>query len=211
MQRLYDDHFYNSFEEGSLRSAEEVVPSLLKYLQPHSVLDVGCAHGVWLSIWLTHGVDDVMGIDGAHIDVRKLIISSSKFVVLDLEQHYDLGRRFDLVMALGIAEYLPPAAAANFVASLCRHGDMVLFASAEPEADGEFFSNRQPAEYWRGLFVVQGYQPFDFVRPLLMDNQVIEPRYRRNTMLYVNSKVTPLLPQAIQSTAVATTEKIRRF
>jgi hypothetical protein len=47
------------------------VPLLIDLFQPRSVLEVGCATGVWLSVFQQHGVEDILGIDGAWIEQRQ--------------------------------------------------------------------------------------------------------------------------------------------
>jgi hypothetical protein len=43
-----------------------------------------------------------------------------------------LGRRFELVQSVEVAEDLPPPAAGEFIASLVRHLGHVLFSAASP-------------------------------------------------------------------------------
>ncbi|WP_435201864.1 hypothetical protein [Qipengyuania sp. 902] len=54
------------------------------------------------------------------------------FLPQDLSQPFDLAQRFDLVQTLEVAEHLPETSARDFVASIARHGDIVLFSAAVP-------------------------------------------------------------------------------
>ena len=52
MSRLvqpYDKRFYQSQQDGSLRSAEIILPLVDDLIHPSNVLDVGCGVGTWLS------------------------------------------------------------------------------------------------------------------------------------------------------------------
>lgn len=54
--RAYDEDFYDRFAESSQRSAEIVVPEIIKLLKPTSVIDVGCGEAVWLPVFAEQGV-----------------------------------------------------------------------------------------------------------------------------------------------------------
>jgi SAM-dependent methyltransferase len=201
----YDRKFFDYVDSGALRSADAVVALLYPRLRPASVLDVGCGRGGWLQRWKNAGSAEVVGLDGAYIDVGHLHIDSHAFRAVDLSQPLDLGRRFDLVQSLEVAEHLPPAASPDFVASLVRHGDIVLFSAAPPGQGGTQHINERPLESWRDLFAVHGYAPFDFVRLRLHRDVSVEPWYRFNTMLYANAAGTDRLTDDIRASGVTTT------
>ncbi len=127
---LYNDEFFDYIERGSRASARRFVSLLIPALNPSSVLDVGCGRGAWLNEWKRAGVPSIHGIDGAYVNNTRILIDRSEFDAVDLSQPFDLGRRFDLVTSLEVAEHLPPATSKNFVASLVRHGDLILFSAA---------------------------------------------------------------------------------
>jgi len=92
---------------------------------------------VWLSIWLQHGAKDVQGIDGPYVDLERLHIPKSQFLARDLAQPLALGRQFDLVESLEVAEHIPEQAAEQFVDSLVQHGRLILFSAATPGQGGD--------------------------------------------------------------------------
>jgi SAM-dependent methyltransferase len=189
----YDDVFFASIERGSQRSASVVVPLVLRSFAVQSVLDVGCGRGAWLAVWRELGVA-VHGVDGAYVDARALLVPAEHFTGVDLARPFALGRRFDLVQCLEVAEHLPPAAAEGLVSSLCAHGDAVLFSAAPPGQGGEHHVNERPYTYWRELFRAHGYELFDPYRAALAGRADVEPWYRYNTFLYVQSaRVTEAL------------------
>jgi Methyltransferase domain len=67
---LYHAEFFNRHRDGSRRSAEIAVPLLIDLFEPRSVLDVGCATGVWFSVFREHGIDDILGFDGPWVERR---------------------------------------------------------------------------------------------------------------------------------------------
>jgi SAM-dependent methyltransferase len=182
----YDDVFFASIERGSRRSAEVIVPLVMRAPAPRSVLDVGCGRGAWLAVWRAHGVEG-HGVDGAYVDPRALLIPADRFTAVDLARPFALARRFDLVQCLEVAEHLPPEAARDLVTSLCAHADFVLFSAAPPGQGGEHHVNERPYGYWRALFAEHGYELCDPYRGALAEAREVEPWYRYNTFLYVQS------------------------
>ena len=71
----YTDEFYRDHREVSLRSAEAIVPVVLRLVQPQSVVDVGCGIGTWLSVFRTHGVIDVHGMDTRRTPKRSRMVA----------------------------------------------------------------------------------------------------------------------------------------
>jgi ubiquinone/menaquinone biosynthesis C-methylase UbiE len=92
---IYTRDFYRTQQEGSLRSAREIVPLVLDLLQPHSVIDVGCGVGTWLSVFKECGIDDIFGVDGHYVDKEMLQIPTQRFLSFDLRQPFRMDRRFE--------------------------------------------------------------------------------------------------------------------
>lgn len=205
----YDEQFYRYINEGSARSARHVLPVLLNTLpaELESVLDVGCGAGAWLSVWKSLGLR-VTGLDGDYVQPGQLLVAQDEFEAADLRREFDLGRRFSLAQSLEVAEHLPASSAPGFVASLCRHADMVLFSAAPPGQGGENHINEQPYDYWRALFHAQGYSPYDVVRPALLQEQAVMPWYRYNTLLYVKDDSPAILLQALELFALPSGQPI---
>jgi Methyltransferase domain len=166
-----------------------VVPVVNKLLQPTSVLDVGCGVGVWLDEWDSAGVSDVQGVDGNYVDRKALHIPLDKFTPADLQQSFSLGRKFDLVQTLEVAEHLDEAYADTFVESLTRHSDTILFSAAIPGQGGTHHVNEQWPSYWAKKFAEAGYTAYDVIRPQIWDDPKIKVFYRTNTLLYARGRV----------------------
>ena len=72
-----------------LEGAQAAIPYILGTLGTHvptSVLDVGCGIGKWLKASEDHGIANVYGIDGVDIPEGELLLSRSKFQVVDRRQ-----------------------------------------------------------------------------------------------------------------------------
>jgi SAM-dependent methyltransferase len=198
----YRADFFDYIEDGSVRSAEIVVPAVRTLLDVASVLDVGCGRGAWLSEWRRRGIEDIVGVDGAYVAADRLLIPTDRFMPRDLAQPIDLGRQFDVVQSLEVAEHLAESAADVFIDNLVRHGSVILFSAAVPGQGGEHHVNERPYRYWRDKFLARGYVLFDAVRPLLAGDRRIEPWYRYNMLLFASRSAVGRLAAAAQAQRV---------
>lgn len=205
----YNDAFYRYINAGSSRSAAHVIPNLFELLPVaiQSVLDVGCGAGAWLQQWAQQGVA-VTGLDGDYVEREKLLIPEANFVPRDLAAEFDLQQRFSLVQSLEVAEHLPVSAAAGFVASLCRHSDIVLFSAAPPGQGGEHHVNEQPYAYWRDHFAACGYTLYDALRPRIAGQDEIMPWYRYNCLLFVSADADTAIHEALAPWRIADDEAV---
>lgn len=182
----YDRAFYQEQMAGSVRSAERLVPLVSGFITPlHSVCDVGCGAGTWLSVFMKHGASDVLGLDGDYVPREYLQIPPSSFKTCDLRQTINLGRTFDLALSLEVAEHLPIPHAERFVRDLTRLAPVVLFSAAIPNQGGTDHINEQWPDYWESLFHGAGYVPVDALRPRIWEDDRVEWWYRQNIFLYV--------------------------
>ena len=202
----YKENFFKTFEEGSLRSAEAVVPLVLGLVRPTSVIDFGCGIGTWLSVFKAHGVADVLGLDGAYVKKEILRIPQNRFVPVDLEKPVRMGRKFDLVVSLEAVEHLPEGCAGTFVDSLVAHGPLVLFSAAVPLQSGEHHVNEQWPDYWAKLFRDRGYVVIDCIRKQVWQKDNVEWWYAQNIMMFAEKKYLdahPLLKKEYENTALS--------
>jgi len=203
IEHQYSHDFYDYIDAGSRRSARAVAGLLLPEMKITSLLDVGAGHGAWAAEWLGAGVENVLAVDGDYVARDQLAIPARNFMAHDLATPLDLGRQFDLVQTLEVAEHLPHAKADLFVDNLVAHGDVILFSAAVPHQGGEHHVNEQPPEYWRSKFAARDYAVYDFVRPGLVGAEGVMPWYRFNSYIYANQAGQQRLSQAILATRIA--------
>lgn len=180
----YTHQFYSAQQANSLRSARVVLPLLFSHYRPRSVVDVGCGVGPWLKVCTELGIDDIRGIDGDHVPMGSLMIPQQCFFAADLAEPLATDRRFGLAMSLEVAEHLPESRARAFVGELTRLSDVVLFSAAAPYQGGTAHVNENWPEYWTIIFRSVGYEPLDFLRPRLWNNDEVCWWYRQNLILF---------------------------
>ncbi len=186
MTNTYDDAFYNHQSSGSERSAERVLPIILRRVRVDSLIDVGCGIGTWTATAKKLGVGSVVGLDGDYVVPAGLRLTSTEFRPVDLARAIPDGLgKFDLALCLEVAEHLPRERADGFVAELCTLSDAVLFSAAAPNQGGTEHLNEQWPSAWSARFEQEGFTHFDIVRPLIWWDPEVEFYYRQNSILFV--------------------------
>ncbi len=176
-------------EANNRHAAQVILGMLFKVFRPESVLDVGCGLGTWLSVAQEMGVRDIQGVDGSWLDKSRLRISEQLVQVRDLEKSFDLGRRFDLVICLEVAEHLDEKAARGIVASLVKHSDVILFSAAIPHQGGHHHVNEQWPDYWQALFSERRFDTLDILRARIWKDSSILWWLRQNLLLMVRKNL----------------------
>lgn len=195
----YSKDFYTDQQDGSVKSAETIVPIVLSAFRVGSVVDVGCGVGGWLREFSRHGVADHLGLDGDYVPRDAMKIAAERFVPTDLREFNGLDRRFDLAVSLEVAEHLPEACADRFVAALVGLAPVVLFSAAIPGQGGTDHINEQWQDYWYGKFQAHGYVCLDFIRPAVFSEAGVEWWYRQNLLVFCEPSMRPPHIPAVSS------------
>jgi SAM-dependent methyltransferase len=165
-------------------AAGRILEIVERHLKVASALDVGCGAGDFLFQARKRGVADVFGIEGEWADGSPFLLEPDRRRLCDLEQPFDLGRKYDLVITLEVAEHLSARAAGGFVESVTRHGDFVLFSAAIPHQGGINHVNEQWPAYWAAQFAARGFGCHDFIRWEIWEDELLPFYYRQNLFLY---------------------------
>jgi SAM-dependent methyltransferase len=190
----YNNEFFAEQQARSAQSAKEIVPTVMKLIQPQSVVDVGCGVGAWLSVFKALGVKDVIGLDGSWARSHWQL-SADEFIDQDVGAPISLPRRFDLVVCLEVGEHVPADSAPILVDSLCKLGPVVLFSAAVPLQGGVHHVNEQWPDYWAALFEARGYVTVDGLRARFWNNPKIDWWYVQNSLLFVDSSCVRNYPE----------------
>jgi SAM-dependent methyltransferase len=108
---------------------------IIEFLQPGSILDLGCGSGIYPRLYQHLGVADVLGVDG--LDLSATVLTADTYREADLQQPFDAGRRFDLVICLEVLEHLFPERSDVLLDTIAAHAtETILFSMAEPGQPG---------------------------------------------------------------------------
>ncbi len=191
---MYDNKFYDKMVKRSKvnnkTSSQVIVPIITDLIRPQSVVDVGCALGVWTDTFKKAGnVREVLGIDGDWVDKNKLLIGKDEFRYHNLETKLVIDKKYDLAVSLEVAEHISGEHAGVFVDNLVNLSDCILFSAAIPNQGGTLHVNEQWQSYWIKKFKARGYSCFDYIRPQIWDNDRVSLCYRQNTLLFVKESM----------------------
>jgi hypothetical protein len=192
---IYDAKFYSVYDDGTLSSAEQIVPMLRDMIGMRSVCDVGCGIATWLSVFMAAGVTDMLGLDGDYVDRSMLRISNTKFRPIDLNRPFSLDRTFDAAMSLEVAEHLRPERAVGLVHDLTALAPVVIFSAAIPGQGGTEHVNEQWPDYWAKLFEERNYVLTDPIRPNVWNNEQVQPWYRQNMFVFCDRSALDRYPK----------------
>ncbi len=150
-------------------------------LRPDSVLDVGCGTGHYLRLFQDEGATCVQGVDG--IDLSATALDADSYTKADLQQPYDAGRKFDLVVCLEVAEHLEPATMDILFDTVEKHAtNVVIFSMAEPGQPGNGHINCQKIEDVLTLWKRRGWVP-DLIETLGLRSISTMSWFRRNILV----------------------------
>lgn len=193
--RLYSRRFFARREQRVSASAAALVPVVAELLGPRSVIDVGCANGLWLEAFARAGVKRLRGVDGPWVPRDALRVREEEFHTLDLARcplPYRLGapgERFDLLVSFELLEHLPAARAEALVDAMCSMSDALLVSAAVPHQGGTGHVNERWPGHWVEQFAARGYVACDFLRPAIWNDERIAPWYRQNVIGYFRGQV----------------------
>ena len=201
--KYYGKAFYDELNEGSYRSAQKIIAMVNGLFKPASVIDIGCGAGYWLKVWKEEiGITDILGVEGTYMNEAMFELDKKYLLNADLKQPLELGRKYDLVTSMEVAEHIPEEHADTFIKSLVDTGDIVLFSAAIKGQLGTYHINEQMPEYWAEKFAKHKYVVIDYVRPRVWNDTSIQYWYRQNTLLFIKESRLAEFPQLQQAAAI---------
>ena len=177
----------------NLESPKQIVPLIMEWLNPKSVVDVGCGIGTFLFCFKEAGVRNVLGIDGswANRELMKKYLSGAEFMEANLNEAIKVNRKFDLAVCLEVVEHLKENEADTIVKSLTQLSPLILFSAAVPEQGGENHINEQWIQYWQTKFEKEGFAVHDVLRKVFWNNEKVFWWYKQNMFLIAHEDHTP--------------------
>lgn len=158
LDSIYTEEYFEKRAEPPYEpGAEVVVDVLYNRFDPDSVLDVGCAIGVYLKHFADRGVSG-HGIEGAQKAVDNALVDS--ITQLDLRDGFQTKEKFDLVLCIEVAEHLHPIYAdglVDSVVSAAADDAHIVYTAAQPGQFGTHHVNLQPESYWVDKFTERGW------------------------------------------------------
>ena len=170
------------------KTYKKIAGSIIKHINPESVVDYGCGTA-WIMYYLhSRGVVDIKGIEvseHAKPFIDKKIID--KILFGSITQKVDFNRRFDLAVCLEVAEHIDEAYSDIIVENLCRNSDRVLFSAAYKGQGGYGHVNEQSMEYWIEKFNANNFKLNKKLTKKIrtrLKNGKVKPWYHKNSRVF---------------------------
>jgi SAM-dependent methyltransferase len=177
----YNNNFYDIIRNGTVQSAEVIVPTIFDLVNPKKVVDIGCGEGWWAKKFRDLGCE-VLGIDGAYVTNTPLGMDFQAGNI-DILGSLTALPRFDLAVCLEVAEHLLPVRSETFVSEIVNLAPTILWSAAIPRQPGVDHINCQWPSYWAGIFAKHGYVMSGSIRDQIWNNETVEPWFRQNLTL----------------------------
>ncbi len=187
---VYNNDFYSNQKNGSLLSAEVVVPIILEYFpDTKSVIDFGCGVGTWLSVFNQNGIEIIHGLDGEYVLKNELLIENNNFQPSDLKNEIKLENKYDIALSLEVAEHIPEDRAETFVDNLVNSSNIIVFSAAIPGQGGDDHINEQWQSYWISKFEKRGFTLKGDLKDKIWNNDNVEFWYAQNINIFIKNTI----------------------
>mgnify|MGYP003576567368 CR=1 FL=1 len=164
---LVDEHafdaryFGHSFHRPYGRDSEwlgffdKIAERIASDIQPHTVLDAGCALGLLVETLRLRGID-ARGLDVSDYAISHVHDSIKEFCRRGSVTE-TIGERYDLIVSIEVLEHMAPDAADAAIANFCAHSDDILFSSSPFDFGEATHVNVRPPEHWALQFARYGF------------------------------------------------------
>lgn len=129
------------------KSAQVISKTLVRDLEPKSVLDLGCGACNFANALYKQGCD-VLAVDGSN-NAEKMAGKGVEFECFDLRKPFKIDGSFDLVLSVEVLEHIDPkhegTALSNIVSHVSKHA---VITAAKLGQSGFYHMNCQPREHW---------------------------------------------------------------
>jgi len=172
----YTPDYYDQIVEEAVISRDEVF-RLLGLDGYSQVIDLGCGVGQWGVGYLNY-----TGVD-YRVPKDKLLVKN--YIEHDLRQITNLGKTYDVVICVEVAEHLEERCADNLIENivrLCHDRTTVIFSAAIPYQGGNNHVNEQWQTWWAEKFYRYGFGGYQSEE--IQMNKNICRWYAQNIVIY---------------------------
>ena len=161
--KAYDAYYYahgcgeQPYERNEhwLSFFASIADQIVTQVQPHSILDAGCAMGFLVEALRSRGVD-AFGVDVSEYAIQQVHQDVRPYCWVG-QVTEALPRRYDLIVCIETLEHMTAAEATSAIANFCQHTNDILFSSSPFDYKEATHLNVQPPEYWAELFARHGF------------------------------------------------------
>ncbi len=149
---------------------------------PSSALDIGCGAGLFVQYLNQRGIE-TWGVEAE--DLSALFPEPDRFIRHDLREPLELGRTFDLILCLEVAEHIDASFEETLFQTILRHsGKYLLFSAAVTGQEGHGHINLHTEAYWFTRLHKLGYR-LHHDATVIARSLCIHPWYANNMSFWI--------------------------
>lgn len=154
----FDSSLISKWRWEDLSLDETPFRFLIDFFKPSSILDLGCGCGLYPRLYRHLGVETVFGVD--KIPLSATVLGHESYIIADLQQPFDAGRHFDMVICLDVAQYISPEYTETFFDNVARNSkNIIIFSMAEPGQPGNDHNNCMNIADSLKMWADRGWRP----------------------------------------------------
>jgi len=135
------EEYYNKIEKEERPAAQRVAAWMTATLKPRSVVDFGCATGLYIEPFDCH----VLGLELDEVAVKR---AKTNVIQADLTKPLEIGY-YDVGMSLEVAEHIPEDRVDGFLFNIGRVVvRWLVFSAAGMNQVDPLHVNLKPKQYW---------------------------------------------------------------
>jgi cyclopropane fatty-acyl-phospholipid synthase-like methyltransferase len=159
IDNIYDEEYYK-WPENHIRLDDPklLINHILKYLEQFypikSILEFSVGCGEFTRELVNSGYE-VIAIDGVKNCFKILTereIKPTNIILHDLRLPIKLQAKYDIALAMEIAEHIEPPFASTFISNITSNTNLVYFTFVEKGNPHIHHPNIKPFKYWNNLF-----------------------------------------------------------
>lgn len=151
----YDKQYYDKIEREERKQAERLADYIISKYVPSSIIDFGCATGLYLEPFHKAGMF-TLGLEVAASAIQARQIDNVIFT--DIRKPIKVKWNFDMAISLETLEHIEHKYSEQAVKNIADASDLLLFSAAAENQIEESHVNLRPKCYWINKFNAHGLE-----------------------------------------------------
>jgi len=152
---IYGKQYYEKIEREESAQAERLADYIVDKYTPLSVIDFGCATGLYLKPFCNAGAF-TLGLENSVSAIKERTIHNVIFA--DIRRPINVNWTFDMAISLETLEHIDQKYDEQAVKNIASASDLLLFSAAGENQVEESHVNLKPKSYWIDKFKSHGLE-----------------------------------------------------
>jgi SAM-dependent methyltransferase len=182
-RNAYDDAYYHNHVKYYEKGLSGFAKFMLENVSFNSLCDLGCGTGAFSAT--LQDEKEVLGVDFSVGSENVSYLKKENFLLGDLTQPLNLGRKFDVVLSLEVWEHLYRECEQAYLDNIVALDPSTLIIScARPGQWGRHHVNLQSQEEWVPKITSRGYSVSEDLTQKFRAIPRLATFYKKNTVIF---------------------------